>query len=628
MTNNDKIRISQNVALVAGIFCAAVAILLLLNFWQVSKNDPIESKALEALVERLKDEPNNEELKSEIRSFDLLARKAYFNSEWQVKTGAYMLLFGAIVLAVALRVYYSAKSKIGEPDEKLENEIASRILAQKGIIIVGVVVMGTAVLASFATVNHLNYYDKEAQVAENEGGAQEEGIEVIEVAETPQTIQANNELAEIEPAEIQANEQVEEAKEPETTEAKAEPQIAEKVEVENQPKPAASSSAAGIEAIKENHASFRGPLGQGFSYRKNIPTEWDAAAGTNILWKSPIPKHGYNSPVIWGDKIFIAGADNAAREVYCYDRNTGKLLWTGVANNISGSPATMPKVTPDTGLSAPTVASDGKAVYAIFATGDVIAFDMNGKRLWAKNLGVPNNHYGHSSSLITWDGKLYIQYDTNSGGRLLALNTETGETVWDKQRESKISWASPVLAEIDGKYEVVLTADPIVAGYDAESGDELWQVECMMGEVGPSVAYSDGIVFAANEYARLVAIDPKTSAVLWEDDYYLPEASSPVAYNGLLIVCTSYGVIACYDAKSGDMYWEEDVGTTLYSSPMVADGKLFIMDNAGLMRIYEFSKEVKLLAENELGETAGTTPAFADGRIYIRGEENLYCIGK
>lgn len=626
MTNNDKIRISQNVALIAGIFCAAVAILLLLNFWQVSKSDPIESKALEALVERLKDEPNNEELKAEIRNFDLLARKAYFNSQWQVKTGAYMLLFVAIIMAFALRVYYSTKSKIDEPDEKLENEIASRILAQKGIIVVGLVVMATAVVASFATVNHLNYYDKGALVADNESGAQEEGIEVIEVAETPQATLENNETAENETAEVQTEDPIEEGTEPETVEEKAEQKVAEKEEVK--PQPQQTASAAGIEAIKANHPSFRGPLGQGISYRKNIPTEWDAAAGTNILWKSAIPKHGYNSPVIWGDKIFIAGADNAAREVYCYDRNTGKLLWTGVANNISGSPTTMPKVTPDTGLSAPTMATDGKAVYAIFASGDVIAFDMNGKRLWAKNLGVPNNHYGHSSSLITWAGKLYIQYDTNSGGRLLALNTETGENVWDKQRDAKISWASPVLAQIDGKYQVVLTADPIVAGYDAESGDELWQVECMMGEVGPSVAYSDGIVFAANEYARLVAIDPKTSAVLWQDDYYLPEASSPVAYNGLLIVCTSYGVIACYDAKSGEMYWEEDVGTTLYSSPMVADGKLFIMDNDGLMRIYEFGKEVKLLAENELGETAGTTPAFADGRIYIRGEQNLYCIGK
>ena len=126
---------------------------------------------------------------------------------------------------------------------------------------------------------------------------------------------------------------------------------------------------------------------------------------------------GFNSPIIWGDKIFVAGANEESREVYCYNRNTGELLWTGVANNIQGSPATMPRVTPDTGLSAPTLTTDGKRVFAIFATGDVIAFDLNGKRVWAKNLGVPENHYGHSSSLITWANKLFIQYDTNRGGK-------------------------------------------------------------------------------------------------------------------------------------------------------------------------------------------------------------------
>ena len=86
--------------------------------------------------------------------------------------------------------------------------------------------------------------------------------------------------------------------------------------------------------------------------------------------------------------------------------------------------------------------------------------------------------------------------------------------------------------------------------------------------------------------------------------------------------------MVCYDAKTGEQYWEHDVGTTLYSSPMLADGKLFMMDNDGIMRIYEFSKEMKLISENELGEIAGTTPAFSEGKIVIRGENNLYCIGK
>ncbi len=625
MTNNDKIKLSQNIVVIAGIFCITVALLLLLNFWQVSKNDPIESKVIEALVERLSEEPNNEELKTEIRNFDLLARKAYFNSEWQIKTGSYLLLFGAIILAFALHVYYSAKSKIGQPDTVHENEIVSRILAQKGIIIVGAVVFILALSASFATVNHLKYYDAQAKVAETETTPEDEGIEVIEIGELP--MQTQSEEAKTAVAELD----VEETKTPDKI-------VSKKVKNESTPekvvkekpvtKSAVVSSGLTLADLQKNHNSFRGPLGQGVISHKNIPTKWDGKSGTNILWKAPIPKHGYNSPVIWGDKIFVAGGDNSSREVYCFNRNNGKLLWTGKADNIPGAPVKLPRVTEDTGLSAPTLTTDGKRVFAIFATGNVVAFNMSGKQVWAKALGIPDNHYGHSSSLITWANKLFIQYDTNRGGKVLALNVATGETVWETVRKSKISWASPVLAEVNGKYQLILTADPIVAGYDIETGDELWATDCMMGEVGPSVGFSDGVVFAGNEYARLVAINPTDGSIIWENDEYLPEAASPLAHNGLLIIATSYGVLVCYNAKTGEQYWEHDVGTTLYSSPIVADGKLFMMDNDGVMRIYEFAKEMKLISENELGEMAGTTPAFADGRIYIRGEKNLYCIGK
>ena len=618
MNNQDKLKLSQNIAVIAGIFCAAVALLLLLNFWQITKTDPIESKALEALVERLKDDANNEELKEEIRNFDLLARKAYFNSQWQVETGAYMLLLGAIVLAFALRVYYSAKSKIEEPEKVLENEIASRIIAQKGIIIVGAAVMVLALLASFLSVNQLKSYDAASLVADNETTA-EEAVEVINVAPA-QTV--TNEA--VEEATVGENATSENATgvqpEESSSETIAETPIAE-------PKPAAASGMT-LAEIQKNHNSFRGPLSQGVIMHKDIPTEWDGAAGTNVLWKVEVPKHGFNSPIIWGDKLFVAGADNATREVYCYNRNDGRLLWTGVADNISGSPATPPRVTDDTGLAAPTLTTDGKAVFAIFATGDVIAFDMNGKRLWARNLGVPDNHYGHSSSLITWSGKLFIQYDTNRGGKVMALDNRTGETVWETQRNSKISWASPVLAEVDGKYQLLLTSDPIVAGYDVETGEELWSVECMMGEVGASVGYADGIVVAANEYARMVAIDIRTQEVLWEDDFYLPEAASLLAHDGLLFAATSYGVFVCYDLKEGELLWEDDFGSPVYSSPVYIDGKVFLMDNDGVMRIYEFSRELKKVSENELGELSGPTPAFADGRIYIRGEKDLYCIGK
>lgn len=629
MNNTDKLKLSQNIALIAGLFCSAVALLLLLNFWQVSKTDPVESKALQALVERLKDDPNNEELKTEIRNYDLLARKAYFNSQWQVNTGAWILMIGAVVLALALRVYYSLKSKIEEPDETQENEIGSRILAQKGILIIGATLMGLGIIASFATVNHLNEYDSGTVLAEAQSEVEDSGIEVIEVHD-PEPVQ--QEPVETEPAvKVEDSDELEKEASQEPTETKADQTAEVEVKEKPEPKPVskpAETTGLSLAEMQKHHNSFRGPLGQGIIQHKNIPASWDGEAGTNVIWKTVIPKHGYNSPIIWGDKIFVAGADATSREVYCFNRKDGQLLWTGKGDNITGSPAKAPRVTEDTGLSAPTLATDGKSVFAIFGTGDVMAFDMSGKRIWARNLGVPDNHYGHSSSLLTWDGKLFVQYDTNKGGKVLALENNTGNTVWETKRDSKISWASPVLAEVAGKYQLILTADPIVAAYDPDSGEELWKVECMMGEVGPSVGFSDGLVYAANEYAILVAIDPTDASIKWENDEYLPEAASPLAHDGLLIIATSYGVLVCYDAKTGEQHWEHDVGTTLYASPVVADGKLFMMDNDGMMRVYEFSKEMKLISENNLGEIAGTTPAFSDGRIYIRGEKHLYCIGE
>ncbi|MDD4109317.1 MAG: PQQ-binding-like beta-propeller repeat protein [Prolixibacteraceae bacterium] len=630
MTIKDKISLAQNIAVISGIFCVIVAILLLLNFWQVSQSDPVESKVMEALVERLNTDPGNEELKTEIRNFDLLARKAYFNSRWQIKTGAYLLLFGCIILGASLKVYYSLKSGIDEPDKELENEITGRILAQKGIILVGAVIFVLAIIASFFTVNHLEKFKVNEFSADKQAEAgTDKGIEVIDVDNAPVDLSTTAEvMPEQESGQITQNNSDENISETDSDGQMAE---AEQNTESGSDQPdevvPAKQAALTVDLLRRNHNSFRGPFSQGIIYHKNIPVEWDGSGGKSVLWKTPVPKKGLNSPVIWGDKIFLSGADEKIREVYCFNRSDGKLLWTGRADNIPGSPSSPPGVTDDTGFAAPSVTTDGKGVYAIYATGDIVAFTVDGKRIWAKNLGVPDNHYGHSSSLLVWDNMLFVQYDTNKGGKVMALDPSTGNTVWETVRKAKISWASPVLAESGGKYQLILTADPIVAGYDIKTGEELWAVECMMGEVGPSVGFSSGIVYAANEYARLVAIDIISQNILWEQDMYLPEASSPLAHNGLVVIATSYGVLACYDAKSGEQYWEDDVGTTFYSSPVFADGKLFIMDNEGVMRIYEFSKEKKLLGENPLGENSGATPAFMEGRVYLRGDEHLYCIG-
>jgi outer membrane protein assembly factor BamB len=610
MNDTDKIRLASNVAVVAGIFCAVVSLLLLLNFFQLAKSDPLESEVMQSMIERLGREPQNAELKQDIRHLDLLARKAYFTSQWQVNAGSYLLLFGALVFALALRVYYSLKSRIEVPDQIVENELKARILSQKWLLAGGVFILVLTFAATFATRDYLKIYQvDETLVADVQ--ATDSGIEVIEVGIEPVAAQPEPGVT------------ADEAATGGSSADSAAPQGAEAITAS--PAAPALPDAAQIRA---NFPSFRGPFGNGVSGHRNIPVDFDGPSGKNILWKVTLPMSGYNSPVIWGNRLFLSGANAQKREVYCIDRNSGKILWTKAADNIPGSPATAPRTTEDTGLAAPTLYTDGIRVYAIFGTGDVIAFDMDGNRVWARNLGVPDNHYGHSSSLIGWKDKLFVQYDTNRGQKLLALNVATGETVWETPRSVKISWASPILANVGGKYQVILATDPTVAGYDADTGKELWSVRGLMGEVGPSPAFGEGLVFATQEYATLMAINPANGQIVWKDDEYLSEVSSPVVANGLVFLATSYGVLVCYDAKTGSKLWEHDDGPGYYSSPVVADNKLFIFDLDGRLQVYALEREKKLLGESNLGSKISSTPAFAEGRIYVRAGTTLYCIGK
>jgi outer membrane protein assembly factor BamB len=314
--------------------------------------------------------------------------------------------------------------------------------------------------------------------------------------------------------------------------------------------------------------------------------------------------------------------------VYCYDKNSGKLMWEASADNIQGSPSAMPKVTADTGLAASTMATDGHAVFAIFATGDVLALDLTGKRLWARNLGVPDNHYGHGSSLIVYKNKLLVQYDTNRAGKLIALDTQTGNTAYEVLRNSKISWSSPILVNTGSRTELIMTTNPNVNGYDPETGKELWNIACLSGEVGPSAGYADGMVFAANEYAKLVGIKiGGAPEIAWEADEFLPEVASPLAVNGMLYVATSYGVLACYDAKSGEKLWSQEFGGSFYASPVFADGKVYITDMTGKTYIVKVTRDYQLVGSPEIGEKAVCSPIFQDGKVYLRGMSNLYCIG-
>ncbi len=378
-----------------------------------------------------------------------------------------------------------------------------------------------------------------------------------------------------------------------------------------------------------NFPFFRGQDSHGIAGGSGYPTEWNGETGENIKWKTAIPKDGKSSPVIWDDKIFLTGAEGTSCEVFCIDKNSGEILWTTSASGIPGEPTELPEMDQDGGLAVSTVATNGTSVCAIFANGNLISLDLDGKQKWAKNLGTPENSYGYSSSLIIYDDALIVQYDSNEKLSLMSFNAESGELNWETNRPGRPSWSSPVLAYFNGKPQIVINGNPNVTGYDPVTGNEIWAVECMSGDVGPSVAVNSTMTYAVTDYAKLAAIRSGTGAsILWEDNAYTPDVSSPVATDDFLFLSTGNGDVACYDAIKGDTLWTRYLIEPFYASPMIADEKVYLLDRSGTMHIVKASGKYELISQSVLGERADCTPAFSDKNIYIRGRNNIYCISK
>ncbi len=590
-TNSGGVRgkyIAKYMAILSIVIVIIVSMFMILNYIQIKVHHPIESGTIDNLVKKLDGSDDDKVLREQIRVIDLMSRKAYFSYLWQLKTGAWIVIGFSLIFIFSVKIY-TKKNTIGtvgniKPDSFWEVKSKERkwMMISIGTLAIVAVVLS---LSSNKYYTDFNSFIINENITEDLPLKQNELTVITSQVDTITTDSLSQST--------------------DSTAATDFPTDAE---------------------IKRNHPAFRGPFGLGVNYKTKLPTDWDGVSGKNIKWKKAISLPGLNSPVIWGNFLFIAGANENTRKVFCYNRLTGALIWTKEIKNIPGSPAKSPKVTNDTGHSAASLTTDGKRVYAIFSNGDIVAFDYEGKQVWAKNLGVPDNHYGHSSSLQFFKNKLIVQYDDNKSCKLFALATQTGEEIWKTIRSGKISWASPLIVPKGNNAEIIVNNLPYVAAYNAETGKEIWKLDCLTGEIGSSPAYANGMVFAANEYAKMVGI--KDGKIVWEGFDYLPDVSSPVAYLDYVFFTTSYGDLVCINQKDGALIWHHEFDNGFYGSPVIADGKLYCIDRTGTTVIVEAGKEFKLIGQPSIGEKSDCTPAFADGMIYIRGQKNLYCIGK
>jgi outer membrane protein assembly factor BamB len=385
---------------------------------------------------------------------------------------------------------------------------------------------------------------------------------------------------------------------------------------------------------EKNSPVFRGPTGSGIFTAKNVPVEWNEKENKNILWKAALPLGGLSSPVVWGDRIFVSGASKEKREVYCLNAKDGKIAWTGTYET-SPDASTDYKVYEQLEAlmyAAPTPAVDGKRVYAIFANGELVAFDAaTGKAAWSKVAGkTDGNQYGYANSLLAYKEGVIVHFvgDDNFVAR---YEGATGKEVW-RTKDATSGWSSPILIQApDKKYVVVAAGAPEIAGYDAETGKKLWAHEVLNGDVAPSPIYAGGLVFMNFKDSGIFGIDPAGGK---EPKWTVTELqngtlsdSQSMAADGKLVYQFYQDVLSCLDAGDGKVVYEQTIdGSASYASPMVVGDKLYLFCGNTAF-VVQTGREFKLLGKCRIEEHTDVSPAVVDNRIYLRTEKSLYCVG-
>jgi len=556
---------------IAAVFSIVLLAILLINYFQAKSSELLDNKQLAGLKTALVKTPTNEALKKQVRELDQQLREKHFRHTALAKSGAWLLFAGIAVFFISYKPVVTRK-KLPKPVKLTTEQYAQ----EKHLTRIGICAMGTlSAVAAFAL--SLN-------------------------AET--NLQT----------------------------AKASPDSAKRGNADAKASVASLPPFPTAEEWKKNWPRFRGPSGSNISAYTNVPSKWDVKTGENILWKTEVPISGPSSPVVWNDRIFLTGADETNREVYCFDSD-GKLLWKKPVNpqRTNQEPPTV-----SGGYAPSTPCTDGRRVYAIFANGDIAAFDFSGTPVWSKNLGKPKNDYGHATSLEMYQNRVIVQLDQGSAkeklSKILALDSATGTNVWESEpRPVPNSWATPIQINTGQRDLLIACGNPWVIAYDPSVGKEVWRAKALYGEVLPSPVYSSGVVYVAIEGEKLNAIPVNgtgdvTTNILWSADEGLPDIIGPLCDGERVYLVSSAGTITCYNAKTGKKVWDKELETNFKSSISVVGDKIYAIAENGTGFVFQAGNEYKEIARTDLGEETLSSPAYADGRFYIRGKKYLFCI--
>jgi outer membrane protein assembly factor BamB len=415
---------------------------------------------------------------------------------------------------------------------------------------------------------------------------------------------------------------------------------------------------------------FRGIRAAGISEGSPLPATWNVAKGQGIAWKTPIPGIGHSSPIVWGDTVYfttaISGkkdhsiragyygdvdsvADDTPHEwrIYALDKKTGAPRWQTTVLTAVPKIKRHLKAT----HANSTLATDGERLIAFFGSEGLYAYDMKGKQLWKKDLGVldagwftdASYQWETGSSPIIHDNVVVVQADVQKGSFLAAFDARDGREIWRTTRQEVPTWGTPTVHEVNGTTQLVVNGWKHIGAYDFKTGKEVWKLVGGGDIPIPTPVVHDGLIYITNAHGpRAPVYAIRTSAkgditladgattndgVAWsvaKDGGYM---CTPLVYRGLVYIVKYNGGLTVYDAKTGEQKFQQRIASGAFtSSPIAADGKIYLAGEDGHVFVLKAGPTYEVIADNDMTESVLATPAISEGTLFYRTQSQVVAI--
>ncbi len=371
---------------------------------------------------------------------------------------------------------------------------------------------------------------------------------------------------------------------------------------------------------------FRGNDNSGVAEDQRLPTEWSDSK--NVAWKVKVPGRAVSSPIVVKDRVIVTASSGYHKDllhVNCYDSATGKELW---AREFWATGRTL--CHPTSSVAAPTPASDGERVFAFFSSNDLICLDLEGNLIWLRGLTFDHpstgNDTGMASSPLVVGDTVVVQLENQGESFCAGIDTATGKTRWQMERQHQANWASPTLLPSGSQDLVLLQNSQGLTAVRPNTGEVVWSYELECRTIPSATVYGDTVLVPADGLVALRTSQTAADPLLWRENKLTPGSPSPLVHDGKVYILKRPAILVCGDVQSGKILWQMRVkGNNFWATPVLADGKLYTMGDGGTSQVIDITgEEGKVLATNELGEDVLGSPAVADNALYIRSVGHLW----